>query len=48
MPDGESYVVSFVFNCGAPDALCSSGGAYRVEQINGTWEATDLVSSWVS
>ena len=47
--DENAVIVTYEQRCGGePDALCGSGGAFRVERIGDGWTIAKVVSQWIS
>jgi len=47
--EDNAVVVTYEQRCGGePDALCGSGGAFRVERVDGSWRVVIQLSGWIS
>lgn len=47
--ENDALVLTYEQRCGgAPDALCGSGGAFRLARVGGVWRITRQLSGWIS
>jgi hypothetical protein len=45
----DSVIVTYEQRCGGdPDALCGSGGAFRMERGVDGWQVSEVLSGWIS
>jgi hypothetical protein len=47
--EGDSVIVTYEQRCGGdPDALCGSGGAFRMARTADGWQIAEVLSGWIS
>lgn len=47
--EGDSVIFTYEQRCGGdPEALCGSGGAFRMERGSDGWKVSEVLSGWIS